>query len=234
MNRIFSAGGNHKTWLDNVPGEEAEVVEEDANKIGVDALSTNDLRKLAQFSFEVEETIDGDVAVEDAVVDDGEPPLDDEPISDEIVEDEIGGEGGEGGEGDPLDEAAEAVADAQDALEDAAVSLTDAGAAPVEDELAEIPVSIEEEGIVDDDADADGLDLGDGPDSAVVVELEGPEAEANSYAEAAPEVQASAGNDKFVKIATLSPANKKKLKSYWVKTLGYDTEWVSQMLKDYK
>jgi hypothetical protein len=223
MSKIFSAGGKNRSWTDNVPGEEVVSTEDNIEKIGVDAMSTDDLRKLAQFSFEVEPP--EDVAVEEAVVVDGEPGLEDAPISDEI-----GGEGDDIDDlddaelgGDPLDEAAEAVADAQDILDNAAEALTDAGATVEgDDEIAEVPVSVEE----------DAIDIDEPGDSAVVVEIEEPEAEAGVYSDETASVEAS--SERFVKIATLSPANKKKLKSYWVKTLGYDSEWVGMMLKEYK
>ncbi len=127
-----------------------------------------------------------------------------------------------------VDEAKLAVIDALKSLETKTQDVSD-------DEEVEIPVTVDE---------GTGEMSVDNPD-VVSVEVSGdmnPDADKSlenvlpSTPESNPdEVKCStmaAGASRFYKIAYLSPDNKKKLSDYWIKALGYDAEWVKDLLTD--
>ena len=261
MSKLFPAGGNKKSWLDRLNEVEVEdniktasaedgepqTPEKPEEPIGVDAIPMEELQRLAQFSLPQEDVSIGEadvveVDVGEADVGEAVPAIEGElpvPEAEPVSEEEAG---------DPLNEAAEAVADAQDALEDASTALGDAGA-DVADE-AEIPVdideetgdvSIEEEGVIDVEiepeesgpiAKAEEVPTA-APVAAPVAAPAAAPAGVTAETEETKEVVAE-DSSRFVKIAKLSPDNKKKLADYWIKSLGYDSKYVQMMLKDYK
>lgn len=169
--------------------------------------------------------------------------IDDEPEAGETEEHEAGesaefeaGETEEKAEtSEAVDQAAAAVEDAKRALDEASEALAGAGAVPATDdeEIAEIPVSmnedIPEEGSIEVEIETSPDEV---PVDDVVVGDEAGNTDVTEDKEEFPALEAS--SSKFYKIASLSPANKKKLSEYWIKTLGYDSDWVKSLLKDYK
>jgi hypothetical protein len=231
---VFPAGKSRgQSWLDrlNADVEEKEGVVKTASTeqeveeapIGTAAIPMEELQRLAQLGGfpEVE------VEVEEALpAPPGEEPV---PEGEEVaVSDEAPMEESE----DPVTEAAEAVADAQDALADASEALADAGAEIGGDELIEegieeeieIPVDIEVEEVEEDEEDLECDKMKKSEDVPEVAEASSDEKEKTASVES---------TGRFVKVAELSPTNRKKLSDYWVKTLGYDADWVKQMLQDY-
>lgn len=213
MARVFSAGGQRVDWLDKLQGTEND------EKVGLGAISDDDLRKLAQFGPPMEEV---EVDVEDAeVAPEGELPVPEDtevPISDEAEDDEVEEEVEEAGD---LSTAGDAIADAQEALDEAAAIVEEQVAeesGEIVEEVAEIPVSEEESG---------GLTIEE-PEDVEVLEVEIEEAEE-------PDQTAIASGDvTFVKIAKISPENRKKLKAFWRDALNYDADYVELMTKDYE
>ena len=229
MSRVFPAGtGRQVSWLKNMDeaedgGQTKLASTEQEEIIGTAAISMVELKRLAQLSDFPEEEID---IVEVDVAPEGEEPV--------LPEEEIQVSEEEEVDENPVDEAAEAVADAQEALGDAASALVDAGAEVGEPELEgefegeveeeiEIPIEIDEEGEVE--IECDKVDTA-GEISEVVAKAKG------KVKKSATEVSVE-DSSRFVKIAKLSPVNKKKLSDYWIKTFGYDADWVHQMLRDY-
>ena len=241
---IFPAGSgrNVVSWLDKVAENEKE-------KIGTDALSMKELKRLAALSDIIpqDEEVDVDSAekTDEAPVEDSEnSPISEEKEGeegeahegDESVEFEAGESEEKAEGGDAVQQAADAVQTAKGALEEAATALTDAGAedSAGDDEMAEVPVSMEtdpsDEAMIEVQIDDVAPDAGVGPAADAGVGAT-PDVDFPPAEEATPMVEASAS--KFYKIASLSPKNKSKLSEYWIKTLGYDSDWVKSLLKDY-
>lgn len=244
---IFPAGSgrNVVSWLDKVAENEKE-------KIGTDALSMKELKRLAALSDIIpqDEEVDVDSAekTDETPVEDAEnAPVSEEKEGEESEEGEahegdesVEFEAGESEEkaegGDAVQQAADAVETAKGALEEAATALTDAGAeAPAgDDDMAEIPISMEsapsDEAMVEVQIDDVAPDAGVDPVADAEVGAT-PDVDFPPEEEATPMVEAS--TSKFYKIASLSPKNRAKLSEYWIKTLGYDPDWVKSLLKDY-
>jgi len=237
--QVFPAGGSKQSWMDNISTTASEEVVEE---IGVAGIPTTELQRMAQGFVEVDEVElpEGDEAPQEIEIEISEEITDDIDSTEEVIEDVA-----EGSEEGALDEAAVAVEDAKALLDNASDALADAGAVVEDiDEVAELPVSLEGDEIF--------LDAPE-DDAEVVVEIEGEEEEIEESSELAAakgecekDDETNKGKEKpcsycsadtasrFTKIANLSPANKKKLSTYWIKNLGYDAEYVSLMLKDYK
>ena len=231
-------------------------VAETRELIGTAAISMDELKRLAQLSDFPQE----DVQVEDALsAPVGEEPV--APEGEVAVSDEAEGGEAEGGAedvaedaaeaGNPVEQAADAVADAQDALADAAEALADAGAdeggkdsaisdegaigddAALGDEEIEIPVDIDGAGNIG--LECDKMEKSDS--APAVAPSAPPKGAAMASEQKSEKKQATTAavedSARFVKIAKLSPVNRQKLATYWIKTLGYDKDWVNQMLQDY-
>lgn len=181
----------------------------------------------------------------------------------EAGENEEISEGGAGaGSSAAVDQANAAIDQAKSALEEASVALQDAGASgdetvevPVSVEDSSIPgddalVEVELGGDVSDLGTGAGDDMDVSMDSEIGAEpccekcpqcgapVGESKGEVGGMDDGANATEASgtlmaASSSKFHKIASLSPENKRKLKDYWVGSLGYDSEFVSMMLKDY-
>jgi len=123
------------------------------------------------------------------------------------------------------EEVAEAVTDALERVEEAVQDVK--SAVGVADEVTDVvEVDLEE---TDDDGDDDGDDVIDTtPEDELVVESEDDDKEDSDN-----EKTASAEDD-FVKFAKISPKNRKKLRNYWISALGYPSEYVNLMTKDYE
>jgi len=168
------------------------------------------------------------------------------------------GEGEEKAEAGPaVEQAVAAVEKAKDALEEVSIALEDAGGTAGGDEVADVPVSLEGDvGAPSDDAMVEveiggdmggamgadigadvGADAGAGCEKCPVCGADKPADGGIMYPGSnAPEAAGTlmaGSSSKFYKIAALSPVNKKKLKDYWIGSLGYDAEFVGMMLKDY-
>lgn len=243
MSRIFPAGGGKKvSWMDKV--------EENAEKedlIGTAALDLKTLRKLAGFGdkSEGDDFEEEDVNPEDAEeAEAGDKPAfleENKEISDEEGEDveEDGEEEIEESEKDEetnpsLDQAVEAVEKAKEALDEITVALEDAGAS---DDVAEIPVSMEGDIVTPSDDATVEVEISSDVDSAVDEDMgDGIGTQDNQVDNVNSGVAngvLAGSSSRFHKIAMLSPANKKKLKDYWIGSLGYDPDFVGMMLKDY-
>jgi len=171
------------------------------------------------------------------------------------------GEGEEKAEAGPaVEQAVAAVEKAKDALEEVSIALEDAGGTAGGDEVADVPVSLEGDvGAPSDDAMVEveiggdmggamgadigadvGADAGAGCEKCPVCGADKP-ADGSMQSDVISEIKDTPMNtqvvantsSKFYKIAALSPVNKKKLKDYWIGSLGYDAEFVGMMLKDY-
>ena len=237
MGMVFPAGGANVSWRTKAETEAAE------EKVGTGAIALDELRRLAELGEgEIEiETVPSDVPadiedVEEAVPgDDVVPPEAEIEVSEEL---EVGG--------DPIQEATEAVQEAQDALETVEVALEtiDGGGEP-EIELDEGG----DDGVVEEfEIEIGGDEEEEAEESACLAEdapaVEAPAApvEAPAPAEVTPAVAADTDettveaedSSRFVKIAKLSPQNKKKLAHYWKSMLGYDPEYVNLMVRDYE
>lgn len=229
--------------------------------IGTAAISMNELKRLAQLSDFPQEDVQVEDALAAPVGEEPVAPEGEVEISDEAEGGEAEGGEEEGGAadvaedaaeaGDPVEQAADAVADAQDALADAASALADAGAdeggAPTDspigeetslDEEIEIPIEIDGEGEIGIGGECCGGDAagdtaaGD-PDSASAFPADDSKMASSKKGGKKQATAAVEDSTRFVKIAKLSPVNRQKLATYWVKTLGYDKDWVGQMLQDY-
>ena len=246
---VFPAGSgrNVVSWLDKVASEEKK------EKIWTAAISLKELKRLAALSDifppegeegheagegegeKAEEEAKGedeeDVKTEEAEeAKEGEAPIAEEPISEEKE-----GEESVDVEVEPVEEAAAAVETAKGALEDASKALQDAGATVTTEEKPEdfAEVSLEETapGTLDIEVVDEGVaSTMDSTEPVPSVPAVGEEA--SVMKEEVP-VTLEASSARFYKIASLSPVNKKKLSDYWIKTLGYDSDWVKSLLKDY-
>lgn len=121
------------------------------------------------------------------------------------------------------DKAQEVAAEAQELVElvvgdDGTVSMPDIPEIP-----EEVSVEIEEEPAT---SETSGVPPG-------VVDEAAKEGESVEE-EAAEKVSCAAAEGRFVKIAALTPENKKKLKDYWANVLGYDKKYVEYMVTDYE
>ena len=244
---VFPAGSgrNVVSWLDKVAAEEKREV------IGTAAISLEELKRLAALSDIIppegeegheKKEGEGEKSEEEAKGEDeedvkaeeaeeakpGEAPVAEEPISEEKE-----GEESVDVEVEAVDEAATAVETAKGALEDASKALEDAGATVTTEKPEEIAeVSLEEP--VPETVDIEVVDEGAVPptDSVEAAPVVGEE-EVNIMPQRGAPATFEASSARFYKIASLSPVNKKKLSDYWIKTLGYDADWVKSLLKDF-
>lgn len=242
MSRIFPAGGGTQiSWMDKVSEEKEKL-------IGTAAIDIKTLRKLAGEDDDLGEE---DVKPEDAeVAPEGEVPDTEEvevEVSDEEGEEHEEGETKEfeAGESEEKAEAAsaveqavEAVEKAKEALEEVSIALEDVGG----EETAEVPVALEDEAVApSDDAMVEveiGADIAPIEDVGNVGGGKGfgskmPPMDSGANAVEADSTLMAGSSSKFYKIASLSPANKKKLKDFWIGSLGYDPDYVAMMIKDY-
>jgi hypothetical protein len=232
MSMIMPAGAEEYSWLP----KGAKAADE---KIGLAAISTDDLRKLAQPDFggsdEEDGDVDGDgdVDVDDALAEEGEP-------SDEVdVEVDFEGEE-EVGAGDPV-EALEGI------KEEIEVVIEDLGGGEAEgDELGgdlgemgdegpvddlEVGIEVVEplgpagpEGLIDDDPAAMG------GKSVPCATCGGSGCMASSEDGEITTAESAHG---LISIAKLSGENRSILRNFWVGMLGYPKDYVDLMLKDH-
>jgi len=225
---IMPAGGKQKSWLDNI-----------SKGTGTSSIPLKELKRLAQFSQPEE-----DVNVEDVTVDDNdldnenvevsietapETEVDiDTPIDGEVLppvgEDVEVSEEADVEEG--VDDVEVAIDAAKTALDDVEIAVEQLKSENVEEEEAEEG----EEVSFEETPDEVEIELDSEPENEVVdVEVEDEAPDDDNVDEEVKEASSS----KFYKIASLSPDNRKKLADYWVKSLGYDKDYVKMMLKDY-
>ena len=231
---IFPAGGKRYDWIPKLAEDE---------KIGVEAMSDEEISDLVA---------PVDVDVEEALV--GEPGEEPEIDAVEVtVEGEIPEEGElEGEEEAPAtveeaaEEAAEILEEAQDAIQDVIeLAIGEDGEIEFEDEAEEIAEEV--------DADLEGDLESETPGEPIEEELEketgqmcgealpvkakadseGESVEAESEKSITVAESGGAGR-RFVKVAALTPENKKKVRDYWVNILGYDPKYVEYMVTDYE
>ncbi len=244
---VFPAGSgrNVVSWLDKVASEEKK------EKIGTAAISLEELKRLAAISDFVpsegeegheEKESEGEKSEEEAKGEDEEDVKTEEaeeakpgesPVTEEPVSEEKDGEEVVDVEVEAVDEAAAAVETAKGALEDASKALQDAGAKETSEVLGDVAEASLEE-TTPEAMDIEVVDEGAAPsvESVPPAPIAGEGVDGMSRKEEIP-VTVEASSSRFYKIASLSPVNKKKLSDYWIKTLGYDSDWVKSLLKDY-
>lgn len=258
-----AGGGKKVSWLDKVGEEKEELIGTAALDLktlrklaGVGEDGEEDVK-----SEDAEEGGEGEkpAFLTEDKDDDAEKGEEGEAHEEGESEEKEEGEEEEKAEAGPaVEQAAAAVEKAKEALEEVSVALEDAGGGAAGGEVAEVPVSLEggmgapgDDSMVEVEIGADvgpdmGSDLAGGPDAgcekcpqcgapmggaAVGGDMGGMDSGANATEAAGTLIAGS--SSRFHKIAMLSPANKKKLKDYWVGQLGYDPEFVGMMLKDY-
>lgn len=229
---IFPAGGKRYDWVPKLAEDE---------KLGVEAMSDEEISDLVA---------PADVDVEEALVGEpGEPPEVDAievTVEGEVPEDEFGED--EFGEGDDdeapatveeaAEEAAEKLEEAQEAVEDVIeLAVGDDGEIEFEDEIEEVSEEVD----ADLDADLEGELESETPGEPVEEELEketckmcGQAVSMDAEARAEGTLTVAGSDKRFVKVAALTPENKKKVRDYWVNILGYDPKYVEYMVTDYE
>jgi len=153
-----------------------------------------------------------------------------------MSEDEMGefGEGEEGGEGGAkaaLEKAEEAIEEAEEAIaevkeevcpgselaeEEIEIPLGEEGIVEVELEEPEIPgeTPVEDDSIVESEDEVDDIVDDEDDEDEIAVE--------------------ASTEDDFIRISKISPANRKKLYSYWTQDLGYPADYCKLLVKDYE
>jgi hypothetical protein len=238
MTNVIMPSGNKKyDWIPEVDGDEQA-------KIGVDAFSDEDLRKLAQLSDIT------DVEIEEA----GETPEEED-----VVEVSIDEEAGDDLDGEEVEEEVEDLDDEVEEIEgESTVDQLIADVESLKESLDEIVEEaqeisgevvddvddIEEDFVEDEDLDEEGFEEGgaieeiteeEGLVAITPGEVEEEECETCQYCGSAKGISSVAGDSrKFTKLAAVSPENKKQIRTYWVDYLGYDPKYVDAMIQDYE
>lgn len=224
---IFPVGEKKYDWIPKVAEDE---------KIGVEAMGDEELRGFATPVAVEEVTIE---EVPEEVVEDMAEECEDAPCEDipGTPEDEsLDSSGGDLEErvADVVDDVEAVKEKLDDVVEDVKEVAEMAGGDVVEDELED---ELEEEVEVDIDEVSDVIDgeLEAVTPGEVIEEEEEFCDEMDGVTAAANDKVVVAGEDRaFVKIASLTPENRKQIRTYWINVLGYDAEYVDAMVQDYE
>jgi len=211
MSQIFPSSGKRCSWYPKADDE----------KIGVEAMSDEELQGLVPVSVEEAEVVDPIEGVVEIAIEEDAPCEDCEDIPGTPEDESLDSDGGS------LEErAADLVDDVEaikETLEDIAEDAKEVAALATGEELPE-EGELEVEDAIEDAFEDEMSEEG---------ELES-ETEGKVEDTEEDNIVVAGDTAKFVKVASISPENKKQLRDYWVNGLGYDAEYVDAMLQDYE
>ncbi len=229
MSVIMPSGGKKYNWVPKVAEDE---------KIGVDAITDEELASLVAPTVEVEDADiaePGETPEEDVVEVSIEESDEDVDIPETLEDESLESDAGEGTIEERVADLTDDIAAVQEKLEDVvedAAEVAEMATGEVAEVETEVEDELEEEELVDEI-----VEVAEGELLTAITPGEEEEVDEDccQYCGGSHGIASVAGdNRRFTKVGALTTETKSELKKYWVDFYGYDPDYVDAMLTDYE